>query len=258
MNRRRFWTGLVAAAGVLTMLQATVVLQSDDTARGGTWGAVGADAGNTRYSDLAQITGENVTRLGAGWISPKLETNASTRAMPVVKDGVMFLTVPPSVYALNARTGAIIWRFQGGGGRGRGPTTPRMGNPGREGVALGAGLVFVGLSDARVVALDEKTGALVWNVYVGDNPRDKGQVISGAPLFAGGLVSVGLSADNGWRGQVVALDPKTGAEAWRFFAIPGPGKRATRPGRRPIPGPAAARPSGWRVPPMPRWAPCIT
>ena len=45
----------------------------------------------------------------------------------------------------------------------------------REGVALGVGLVFVGLSDARVVALDEKTGALVWNVYVGDNPRDKGQ-----------------------------------------------------------------------------------
>ncbi len=225
MNRRRFWTGLVAAAGALTLLQATVVLRSDDTARGGTWGAVGADSGNTRYSDLAQITGENVTRLGAGWMSPKLETNASTRAMPVVKDGVMFLTVPPSVYALNAKTGAIIWRFQGGGGRGRGPTTPRMGNPGREGVALGAGLVFVGLSDARVVALDEKTGALVWNVYVGDNPRDKGQVISGAPLFAGGLVSVGLSADNGWRGQVVALDPKTGAEAWRFFAIPGPGER---------------------------------
>jgi quinohemoprotein ethanol dehydrogenase len=224
MNRRCFWSVLVVTAGALAIFQATVAVQSDGTAHGGAWGAVGGDSSNTRYSDLAQITGENVTRLGAGWMSPKLEANASTRAMPVVKDGVMFLTVPPSVYALNAKTGAVIWRFQAGGGRGQGAATPRMGNPGREGVALGAGLVFVGLSDARVVALDEKTGALVWNVYVGDNPRDKGQVISGAPLFAGGLVSVGLSADNGWRGQVVALDPRTGKETWRFFAIPGPGE----------------------------------
>ena len=85
--------------------------------------------------------------------------------------------------------------------------------------------MFVGMSDARVIALNEKTGELVWNQYVGDNPRDKGQVASGAPLYAGGLVSIGLSADNGWRGQIVALDPKTGKEAWRFFAVPGAGEK---------------------------------
>src|SRR5437870_4494807 len=96
---------------------------------------------------------------------------------------------------------------------------------GREGVAVGDGLVFVGLSDARMIALNEKTGELVWNRYIGDNPRDKGQVASGAPLYAGGLVSIGLSADNGWRGQVVALDPKTGKEAWRFHVITGPGEK---------------------------------
>jgi quinohemoprotein ethanol dehydrogenase len=81
------------------------------------------------------------------------------------------------------------------------------------------------MSDARVVALREKTGEVVWNQYVGDNPRDKGQVISGAPLYSAGLVSVGLSADNGWRGQIVALDPKTGKQAWRFFSIPGAGDK---------------------------------
>jgi alcohol dehydrogenase (cytochrome c) len=109
-----------------------------------------------------------------------------------------------------------VWRFQGGGQTG-------LGSPAREGVAVGDGLVFVGLSDARVVALDEKTGQIVWNQYVGDKARDKGQVASGAPLYAGGLVSIGLSADNGWRGQVVALDAKSGREAWRFFAVPAPG-----------------------------------
>ena len=116
--------------------------------------------------------------------------------MPLVHDGLMFLTAPPSVYALDAKTGARVWRFQAGLQSG-------MGAPAREGVAVGDGLVFVGLSDARVIALREKTGELVWNKYVGDKARDKGQVISGAPLYAGGLVSVGLSADNGWRGQVV-------------------------------------------------------
>src|SRR5207248_10497413 len=124
------------------------------------------------------------------------------------------------------------------GGRGRGAAPAAMGSPAREGVAVGDGLVFVGLSDARVIALNEKTGELVWNQYVGDNPRDKGQVISGAPLYAGGLVSVGLSADTGWRGQVVALDPKTGREAWPFHVIPAPGDKrpdtwsSSRQGRR--------------------------
>src|SRR5262249_43071205 len=90
---------------------------------------------------------------------------------------------------------------------------------------VGESIVFVGMSDARDLALRETTGEVAWNQSVGDNPRDKGQVISGAPLYSAGLVSVGLSADNGWRGQVVALDPKTGKEAWRFFAIPGIGEK---------------------------------
>jgi quinohemoprotein ethanol dehydrogenase len=64
----------------------------------------------------------------------------------------------------------------------------------------------------------------VWNRYVGEDARDKGQGIAGAPVYAGGIVSVGLSADNGWRGQVVGLDGKTGKEVWRWFAVPAPGE----------------------------------
>lgn len=187
------------------------------------WGTVGGAANNARHSPLNQITIENVSKLGAAWASQKFEPGVSSRAMPVVKDGLIFFTAPPSIYAVNAKTGAVTWRFQTGGGRGQGAGPGGLGSPAREGVAVAEGLVFAGLSDARVIALNEKTGELVWNQYVGDNPRDKGQVASGAPLYADGLVSIGLSADNGWRGQVVALDPKTGREAWRFFAIPGPG-----------------------------------
>ena len=87
--------------------------------------------------------------------------------MPVVNDGLMFITAPPSVYALDAKTGATVWRFQAGRQAGHG-------SPAREGVAVGDGLVFVGLSDARVIALDEKTGELVWNKYVGDKATRQG------------------------------------------------------------------------------------
>src|SRR5438552_1792360 len=224
MSRQQQWIGVAAFVGVLA-LPATVAVQSDSNGRGPAgkeWPTVGGDWGNSRYSTLTQLTSENVAKLGGVWVSEKFDPAASSRAMPVIKDGMMFITAPPSIYALNAKTGAAVWRFQGGG-RGRGAVRSDLGAPAREGVALGEGLVFVGLSDARLIALNEKTGELVWNQYIGDNPRDKGQVASGAPLYAGGLVSIGLSADNGWRGQIVALNPKTGKEAWRFFAVPGDG-----------------------------------
>src|SRR5947207_5040644 len=69
------------------------------------WPTVTGASGNMRYSPLAQITTQNVARLGAVWTSEKLEAAASSRAMPVVKDGVMFFTAPPFVYALDAKTG---------------------------------------------------------------------------------------------------------------------------------------------------------
>jgi len=225
------WIVVAALAGVLAR-PAPVAMQPGDNRRlpaHKEWPTVAGDWGNTRHSTLSQINTQTIAKLGGAWMSQKFEPAAAARTMPVVRDGLMFLTVPPSVYALNAKTGATVWRFQGGGQTG-------MGNPAREGVAVGEGLLFVGLSDARVIALSEKTGALVWNQYVGDKARDKGQVASGAPLYAGGLVSIGLSADNGWRGQIVALDAKTGREAWRWFAIPAPGEPGseTWPNNSPI------------------------
>src|SRR6202158_4288526 len=205
MNIHHPWIGVAALAVVLTM-PVTEAVQPDANGRAPAakeWPTVGADWGNSRYSMLGQITTQNVTRLGGAWMSQKFDQAASSRAMPVVKDGMIFVTAPPAVYALNAKTGTTVWRFQAGGGRGQAAAQNGLGSPAREGVAVGEGLVFVGLSAARIIALNEKTGELVWNQYVGDNPRDKGQVASGAPLYAGGLVSIGLSPANGWRGQGV-------------------------------------------------------
>src|SRR5580692_10190265 len=114
------WIGVAAAA--ILAVPVTVAVQSDGNGRAPAtkeWPTVGGDWGNTRYSMLGQITPQNVTKLGGAWMSQKFDQPASSRAMPVVKDGMIFFTVPPSVYALNARTGATVWRFQAGGGRGQ-------------------------------------------------------------------------------------------------------------------------------------------
>jgi PQQ-dependent dehydrogenase (methanol/ethanol family) len=180
----------------------------------GQWSTVGGDSGNTRYSSLAQINSQNVTTLGAAWVSEKLDSAPTSRAMPVVHDGLMFLTAPPYVYAVNINTGKIAWRYR---------PTP-AGSPAREGVAVAEGLVFVGLSDANLVALREKTGELAWKTYLGDPVHEPAAFPSGAPLYADGLVSIGLNADFGYRGQIIAVDAKTGSEAWRFFVVPAPGE----------------------------------
>jgi alcohol dehydrogenase (cytochrome c) len=225
--RYRPWIA-VAALAAATAVPVDVFVQSGhQTSAGRGWSTVMGDLGN-RHSTLDQINTQNVSRLGAVWMSERLNPPANSRSMTVVKDGMLYLTAPPNVLKIDAGTGKTVWRFStGGGARGAGAgaaAAPRMGAPDREGVALGDGLVFVGLSDARVIALRDDTGELVWNRYVGEDARDKGQGISGAPVYAGGIVSVGLSADNGWRGQVVGLDGKTGREAWRWFAVPAPGE----------------------------------
>jgi quinohemoprotein ethanol dehydrogenase len=169
---------------------------------------------NQRYSSLSQINSQNVTKLGAAWVSDAVLPEPSARATGVVDHGLFIFTAPPSVYAVNIASGKTAWQFQ----------APRGSEPARGGVAIGDGLVYVGLSDSHLVALNEDTGELVWKVSL-NNPS--GQSVgqpSGAPLFADGIVSIGLNADNGFRGQIVAVDAKTGHPAWRFFVIPAPGQ----------------------------------
>ena len=119
MSRHHRWIGVAALAGVLA-IPVTVAVQSSGNGRAPAakdWPTVGGEWGNTRYSTLNQITPQTVTRLGGAWQSQRFDQAASSRAMAVVKDGLMFATVPPAVYALNATTGATVWRFQAGGGR---------------------------------------------------------------------------------------------------------------------------------------------
>ena len=216
----------VRVAGVvLSILLATLVSKSvlsDDgwrTSAGADWSFVGGDWANTRFSQLARINTQNVSTLRGAWMSQRFEGGTS-RATPIVKDGVMFVTARSAIYALNAATGETKWRY-GSGGSGRGGGQGQAA-PSKEGVALGEGLVFAGLSDARVIALRQTTGEVAWNQYIGDTPPVRGQASVGAPTYANGLVFFGLNADRGFRGQAVALDAKTGRQVWKSFVVPDP------------------------------------
>jgi len=182
------------------------------------WLAHGRDYAEQRHSPLSSIDAGNVSRLGLAW---SFETGAERghEATPIVVDGVMFLTAPWSVvHALDARSGELLWTHD--------PQVPR--SWGRRaccdvvnrGVAVWHGRVYVGTLDGRLVALDAKTGAPVWEVNTID--RSQPYTITGAPRIAKGKVLIGNGgAEYGVRGYVSAYDAESGELAWRFYTVPG-------------------------------------
>ncbi len=206
--------------GFFLMLAAGVVLAAQPAAA--QWSTVGGDSGNSRYSSLAQINAQNISKLGAAWISEKITPPPSSRGVPVIDKGLMFLSAPPIIYAVDISTGKIAWRYRTAPGEGGlfGPP----GSPTREGVAIGEGLVFAGLSDTSLIALREDTGELLWKTSIAAPSGEPTGPPSGAPLYADGIVSIGTTGDYGYRGQIVGVDAKTGHELWRFFVVPSPGE----------------------------------
>ena len=182
------------------------------------WQSYGFDFGETRYSPLADISADNVTELGLAW---SFDTGAvrGHEATPLVVDGILYATRPwSSVFALDARSGELLWDYDPQVDR-------RVGwkaccDVVNRGVAVHAGKVYVGVIDGRLLALDAKTGALVWEVLTVDPARP--YTITGAPRVAEGKIIIGNGgAELGSRGYVTAYDAETGAEAWRFWVVPG-------------------------------------
>src|SRR5437660_638894 len=170
------------------------------------------------YSPLDQITPANVTRLQPEWVFSTGVTNGH-EAPPIVNNGVMFVATPANqVIALDAQSGALLWRYKR-------PVTDDVINlhPTSRGVALYGGRVFFAAGEAVLVALDARTGKEVWTATVAEN-KD-GYYMSLAPLVADGKVMVGASGGEvGVRGFVAAFDTATGKEAWRVFTVPAPGE----------------------------------
>jgi alcohol dehydrogenase (cytochrome c) len=143
------------------------------------------------------------------------------QATPIVVDGVMYVSTSHNqVFALDAATGRLIWRYRYPAPRAAVPYGPQ-----NRGVAVAAGKVFMGTYDNFLVAIDQKTGLEVWKVAV-DDAKQCGCNITAAPLVVKDIVIAGgTGGDSAHRGYLTAFDVNTGRLKWRFYTIPGPGEK---------------------------------
>lgn len=170
------------------------------------------------HSPLTQINVDNVADLVPAWVHSTGATDGH-QAPPIVNGGIMYVSTPGNqVLALNAATGTELWRYVRSL-----PDDLFQLHPTNRGVALYGDKVYMATLDAGVVALDAKTGEVVWDVSVGDYTDGYYSTLS--LLAADGKIVTGVSGGEfGIRGYAMALDAETGAEVWKTYTIPEPGE----------------------------------
>jgi alcohol dehydrogenase (cytochrome c) len=170
-----------------------------------------------RYSTLDQVNTANIKRLAPSWLF-QLSVPGRFETTPLVVDGILYATGPNDFgFAIDPHTGRTIWRYQ--------RVLPEKlraccGLVNRGFAALGNKL-FMATLDAHVVALDAKTGSVVWDAEAADYRQ--GYSFTLAPLVVKDKVIVGVSGgEYGTRGFIEAYSADTGKRIWRFYTIPLP------------------------------------
>ncbi|MBL28710.1 MAG: quinonprotein alcohol dehydrogenase [Rhodospirillaceae bacterium] len=185
------------------------------------WLMAPRDYAGTRYSPLGSVNLDTVGRLVPKWTFSFGVLDAQNTT-PLVNDGVMYATASHGrTFAIDARTGEEIWRYYDEIPEGvAGKMCCDIGN---RGAALYHDKVYVTTPDSDVVALDAKTGEVVWQTNIGD--WEKAITMTVAPLVVKGKVIVGVSgAEYPTRLYIEALDAETGEQVWRRYTIPAPGE----------------------------------
>jgi len=183
------------------------------------WLTYGGDYSSHRHSPLTQITPENVNQLTAQWTF-QTGTTGSFQTTPLVVDGVLYVTgYNNNAWAVDARSGRQIWRYRreipedwkgccGAVNRGFGVLGDRL---------------FMTTIDAHLVALDMRTGGVLYDVEIIDYKAGYSATV--APLVVKDKVIVGVAgAEYGIRGFIDAYDAQTGKRAWRFYTVAKPGE----------------------------------
>jgi alcohol dehydrogenase (cytochrome c) len=165
------------------------------------------------------VTPANVSRLELKWVVQN-QVFGAWQSNPLVVDGIMYVTERPNdVMAVDAKTGRLFWVYR----HTPSPDAKVCCGANNRGVAILGDTLYLGTLDARLVAIDARSGKALWNTEVGD--VKSGYSITLAPLIVKDKVIVGVGGGEfGIRGYVVAYDARTGKEAWRFYTVPGPGE----------------------------------
>jgi alcohol dehydrogenase (cytochrome c) len=169
----------------------------------------------TRYYPSRQINVDNVKNLRPAWIF-QTKVVDSMETSPIVVDGVMYVTTSfNDVHALDARTGEELWYHH----HEMGPITTYCCGPNNRGVAVHGDKLYMGTLDAKLVALDAKTGKQVWEQQIADPELGYSETM--APTAVDGKILIGTNGgEYGIRGFVKAYDAETGDLLWTFDTVP--------------------------------------
>ncbi|HEX7237489.1 MAG TPA: PQQ-binding-like beta-propeller repeat protein, partial [Gammaproteobacteria bacterium] len=183
------------------------------------WLSYSGTIDNQRYSRLDQINTQTVGGLELQWVW-QARSLEKFEATALVVDGVLYtVQAPNDVVALDAATGRVFWTYHHEPAPEGRPCCGRV----NRGVAILGDTLYMGTIDAHLLAIDAKSGKLLWDSVVADAKQNYSITMS--PNVFKDKVIVGTGGgDMGIRGYIAAFDVKTGKEVWRFYTIPGPGE----------------------------------
>jgi len=188
---------------------------------GANWLSYNGDYSGRRYSSLDQINVANVGRLRAQWVFHS-DNSQTLEVTPLVINGVMYVTSGNNGFALDARTGRILWQRKRPLTRGLIEDASQHHN---RGMAVWHDRVYMETDDAHLLSMDARSGGLIWDVAFGNIKENPANGATSAPLVVNGKVIVAPSGgDAGVRGHIDAFDAITGKLVWRVWTVPGPGE----------------------------------
>ncbi|MBO0757254.1 MAG: PQQ-binding-like beta-propeller repeat protein, partial [Bradyrhizobiaceae bacterium] len=177
--------------------------------------ATNGDYNQQRFYPSKDINSSNVKGLQVAWIF-QTDVRESLETSPIVVNGVMYVTTSfDHVYALNAQTGEMYWHYK----HNMGPITTYCCGPNNRGVAVYQDKVYLATLDSKLVALDAKTGNVVWSQQIADPTLGYSETM--APTAVNGKILIGTNGgEYGIRGFVKAYDANNGNPLWTFYTIP--------------------------------------
>ncbi len=184
-----------------------------------TWPTYNGDYSGRRFSTLSKINSQNVQSLSLAWV---FRTSSATgtlgnvvKSTPLVVDGVAYFTIPDHVFAIDARTGHLIWQHSWSSKGGW-----HLGN---RGVGMYGDWLYFETPDCNLVALNSKDGSERWHKQICD--LDRFYTATVAPVVIGNHVIVGVSGDDlDIPGYLESRDPETGDVQWHWSSVPKPGE----------------------------------
>jgi alcohol dehydrogenase (cytochrome c) len=218
MSWRFLLSCVLLAASFRASAQVTNEQLQRPDAQATNWLSYSRDYSNQRHSPLRQINTGNVARLQLQWVW-QARSLEKFEATPLMVNGVLYtVQAPNDVVALDAATGRIFWTYS----HQPSPARTCCGRVNR-GLAILGNTLFMGTVDAHLLAIDAKSGQLLWDAVVADAAAQYS--ITMPPMVVKDKVYIGTAGgDMGIRGFVAAYDVRTGRQVWKFHTIPGPGE----------------------------------